>query len=65
MIRPSKNTQPTSSRLLWVGVIAGVAGVLTAWLRMESLPLALVLGAAAAVISIAVVSFEERRRRAE
>jgi nicotinamide riboside transporter PnuC len=55
-------THPNPRRLLWVGIIAAVAGVLSAWLRMESLPIALVLGAAAAGLSIAIVWFVDWSR---
>ena len=46
-----------SQRLLWVGVIALAAAVITTWLRTESLPLTLGLGLASAVISVGIVWF--------
>jgi hypothetical protein len=45
------------SQLVWVGVIAAVAAVLTTWLRTESLELTLLFAAASALISVAIVWF--------
>lgn len=45
----------SASQLVWVGVIAAVAAVLTTWLRTESLELTLLFGAASALISVAIV----------
>lgn len=55
----------TASQLLWVGVIAAVAAVLTTWLRTESIELTLLFAAASALISVAIVWFVgwSRRRR--
>ena len=55
-------TQPNPHRLLWVGAIAAIAGITSAWLRMESVPIALVLGAASAGLSIAIVWFVDWSR---
>ena len=49
-----------TQRLLWVGVIALTAAVITTWLRTESLPLTLGLGLASAAISMAIVLFVDR-----
>jgi hypothetical protein len=60
----SHDTSQPSWRLVWVGVIALTAGVLTTWLRTESVPATLGLGFASAVISVALVWFIKRTGRA-
>ena len=57
------DTSFTTMRLFWVGVIALIAGILTTWLRTESLPMAVGLGAAAAVISMGIIWFVGRTHR--
>jgi hypothetical protein len=52
-----------SSRLLWVGVIALTAAVITTWFRTESLSLALGFGLASAFVSVAFVGLVDRIRR--
>ena len=63
MTHPRHDTYSRPSRLLWVGVIALTAAVITSWLRTESLPLTLGLGLASAVISMAIVWFIDWTRR--
>ena len=52
-----QNASFGTSRLLWVGVIALAAALVTTWLRTESLPLTLGFGLASVVISVAIVWF--------
>ena len=54
----------TASQLFWVGIIALVAAVITAWFRTESIALTLLFGVASAVISAAIVWFVGWTRRA-
>jgi hypothetical protein len=51
-------------RLVWVAVIAAVAGFLTSYLRLESLPPALLFAAGSALISVLVVLSWDRYRSA-
>ena len=63
MTPPRHDTYGRPSRLLWVGVIALTAAVITTWLRTESLPLTLGFGIASALISMAIVWFIDWTRR--
>ena len=54
----------SASQLFWVGLIAVVAALPTAWFRTESIVLTLVMGAASALISVAIVWFVGWTRRA-
>lgn len=49
-------------RLVWVAVIAAVAGFLTSYFRLESLPAALLFAAGAALISVLAVLLWDRGR---
>ncbi len=60
----SRDAQFPPTQLLWVGVIAFVAAVLTTWFRTEAVGPTLLLGALSAVISIAIVWFVGWTRRA-
>jgi hypothetical protein len=62
---PMKNPRTTSqraSRLVWVGVIAAVAALLTGWWRWESALVALAMAGASAAISIGIVWLVGRSR---
>lgn len=59
----SRNTQFSATQLLWVGVIALVAALLTGWFRTESVGLTLLLSALSALISVAIVWFVGWTRR--
>ena len=50
-------------RLVWVAVIAAVAGFLTSYFRLESLPAALLFATGTALISVLVVLLWDRYRR--
>ena len=63
MTHPRHDTYSRPSRLLWVGVIALTAAVITSWLRTESLPLTLGFGIASALISMAIMWFIDWTRR--
>jgi hypothetical protein len=63
MSHPRHDTYARPSRLLWVGVIALTAAIITTWLRTESLPLTLGFGIASAVISMAIIWFIDWTRR--
>ncbi len=58
----TRDLTTSSRRLIWVGVIALVASVLTTWLRTESVQATLAFGVAAAVISMAIVGFVDWTR---
>lgn len=59
----SHDTQFSATQLLWVGVIALVAAVLTTWFRTESITLTLLMGALSAAISVVIVGFVGWTRR--
>jgi hypothetical protein len=60
----TRDARFSSTQLLWVGVIAFVAAVLTAWFRTESLAATLLMGGLSAAISVAIVWFVGWTRRA-
>jgi hypothetical protein len=55
--------QFSASQLLWVGVIAFTAAILTGWFSTDSVVVSLGLAAASALISVAVVWFVGWTRR--